>query len=170
MNIDLSIARSVTPKPNQQIAADLGLQPDELWLYGTTKAKVQHSSLEPRNNDANGKYIDVTAITPTPLGKGKTTTTIGLLQGLAKRGQRAMACIRQSSQGPTFGIKGGAAGGGRAQVIPMEEFNLHLTGDMQAITAAHNLIAVALDAPSCTNGISRTKAGLPDAWSGWTSI
>jgi len=146
MNIDLSIARSVTPKPIQQIAADLGLQPDELWLYGTTKAKVLHSSLEARNNDANGKYIDVTAITPTPLGEGKTTTTIGLLQGLAKRGKRAMACIRQPSQGPTFGIKGGAAGGGRAQVIPMEEFNLHLTGDMHAITAAHNLIAAALDA------------------------
>ncbi len=146
MNIDLSIARSVTPKPIQQIAADLGLQPDELWLYGTTKAKVLHSSLEVRNNDANGKYIDVTAITPTPLGEGKTTTTIGLLQGLAKRGQRAMACIRQPSQGPTFGIKGGAAGGGRAQIIPMEEFNLHLTGDMHAITAAHNLIAAALDA------------------------
>lgn len=146
MNTDLSIARSVTPKPIQQIAADLGLHPNELWLYGTTKAKVLHSSLAPRMNDVNGRYIDVTAITPTPLGEGKTTTTIGLVDGLAKRGKHAMACIRQPSQGPTFGIKGGAAGGGRAQVIPMEEFNLHLTGDMHAITAAHNLIAAALDA------------------------
>lgn len=99
-----------------------------------------------RKNDANGKCIDVTAITPTPLGEGKTTTTTGLLDGLAKRGQRAMACIRQPSQGPTFGIKGGAAGCGHAHVIPMEEFNLHLTGDMHAISAAHNLIAAALDA------------------------
>ena len=146
MNTDLSIARSVTPKPITQIAADLGLQPDELWQYGTTKAKVLHSSLAARANGVDGKYIDVTAITPTPLGEGKTTTTIGLLQGLAKRDLRAMACIRQPSQGPTFGIKGGAAGGGHAQVIPMEEFNLHLTGDMHAITAAHNLIAAALDA------------------------
>jgi len=146
MRTDLSIARSVTPRPIQEIAADLGLRPDELWLYGATKAKVLHTALAARENAANGKYIDVTAITPTPLGEGKTTTTIGLLQGLAQCGKRAMACIRQPSQGPTFGIKGGAAGGGRSQVIPMEEFNLHLTGDMHAITAAHNLIAAALDA------------------------
>lgn len=146
MNTDLTIARSVTPKPIQQIASGLGLRPDELWPYGTTKAKVPLSALTARLNDADGKYIDVTAITPTPLGEGKTTTTIGLLQGLARRGQHAMACIRQPSQGPTFGIKGGAAGGGRAQVIPMEEFNLHLTGDMHAISAGHNLIAAALDA------------------------
>jgi methylenetetrahydrofolate dehydrogenase (NADP+)/methenyltetrahydrofolate cyclohydrolase/formyltetrahydrofolate synthetase len=146
MSTDLSIARSVTPKPILQIAAGLGLRPDELWQYGTTKAKVLSSSLAARAGVANGKYIDVTAITPTPLGEGKTTTTVGLLQGLAKCRQQAMACIRQPSQGPTFGIKGGAAGGGRAQVIPMEEFNLHLTGDMHAIMAAHNLIAAALDA------------------------
>ena len=146
MYTDLAIARSVTPKPIAHIAADLGLKADELWLYGSSKAKVLHSSLAAREHAADGKYIDVTAITPTPLGEGKTTTTIGLVQGLAKRGHQAMACIRQPSQGPTFGIKGGAAGGGYAQVIPMEEFNLHLTGDMHAITAAHNLIAAALDA------------------------
>jgi methylenetetrahydrofolate dehydrogenase (NADP+) / methenyltetrahydrofolate cyclohydrolase / formyltetrahydrofolate synthetase len=146
MNSDLSIARSVTPQPITRIAANLGLKPDELWQYGAHKAKVLHSSLAVRAGDVNGKYIDVTAITPTPLGEGKTTTTIGLLQGLSKQGHKAMACIRQPSQGPTFGIKGGAAGGGHAQVIPMEEFNLHLTGDMHAITAAHNLIAAALDA------------------------
>ncbi|MBU1048627.1 formate--tetrahydrofolate ligase [Candidatus Bipolaricaulota bacterium] len=146
MNSDLSIARSVTPKPISRIAEHLGLHADELWQYGTTKAKVLHSALAARQHAANGKYIDVTAITPTPLGEGKTTTTIGLVQGLAKRQLRTMACIRQPSQGPTFGIKGGAAGGGHAQVIPMEELNLHLTGDMHAITAAHNLIAAALDA------------------------
>lgn len=146
MNTDLTIARSVCPKPIIEIAAQLGLKPDELWQYGTAKAKVLHSSLAARSGLANGKYIDVTAMTPTPLGEGKTTTTIGLLQGLAKRQKRAMGCIRQPSQGPTFGIKGGAAGGGHAQVIPMEEFNLHLTGDMHAITSAHNLIAAALDA------------------------
>ncbi len=146
MNHDLSIARSVTPRPIMHVADDLGLRMDELWPYGTTKAKVLHSALATRQHVPDGKYVDVTAITPTPLGEGKTTTTIGLLQGLAKRGHRAMACIRQPSQGPTFGIKGGAAGGGHAQVIPMEEFNLHLTGDMHAITAAHNLIAAALDA------------------------
>ena len=146
MNTDLSIARSVTPKPIGDIATSYGLRPDELWMYGRTKAKVLHSALDARRSVPNGKYIDVTAMTPTPLGEGKTTTTIGLLQGLGKRGRRAMACIRQPSQGPTFGIKGGAAGGGHAQVIPMEEFNLHLTGDMHAISAAHNLIAAALDA------------------------
>jgi formyltetrahydrofolate synthetase len=146
MNTDLSIARSVDPRPIQEIAASLGLRSEELWRYGETKAKVVLDSLEARRDVKNGKYIDVTAITPTPLGEGKTTTTLGLVQGLAQCGARAMACIRQPSQGPTFGIKGGAAGGGHAQVIPMEEFNLHLTGDMHAITAAHNLIAAALDA------------------------
>ena len=93
-----------------------------------------------------GKYIDVTAITPTPLGEGKTTTTIGLVQGLGSLGKKAIACIRQPSMGPTFGIKGGAAGGGYSQVIPMEDFNLHLTGDIHAITAAHNLVSAAIDA------------------------
>ncbi len=146
MNHDLTIARSVKPLPIDRIATSLGLTPDELWLYGATKAKVLASALEPRRAEKDGKYVDVTAITPTPMGEGKTTTTVGLVQGLAKRGHRVMGCIRQPSQGPTFGIKGGAAGGGYAQVIPMEEFNLHLTGDMHAITAAHNLTAAALDA------------------------
>ena len=146
MTNDLSISRSVQPRPIREIAASLGLTPDELWLYGDTKAKVLLSALEARREGDNGRYVDVTAMTPTPLGEGKTTTTIGLVQGLARRGHRVMGCIRQPSQGPTFGIKGGAAGGGHAQVIPMEEFNLHLTGDMHAITAAHNLIAAAIDA------------------------
>ncbi len=146
MNHDLEIARSIKPRPIADVAADLGLTRAELILFGDTKAKVRLSAYKDRADRANGKYVDVTAITPTPLGEGKTTTTLGLVEGLARRGVRAVACIRQPSQGPTFGIKGGAAGGGRAQVVPMEDFNLHLTGDFHAVTAAHNLIAAALDA------------------------
>jgi len=146
MASDLEIARSARLKPIKKVAAELGLAEEEIIPYGETKAKVRISALDARREEKDGKYVDVTAITPTPLGEGKTTTTIGLVQGLGRRGDRAMACIRQPSQGPTFGIKGGAAGGGRAQVVPMEDFNLHLTGDMHAITAAHNLIAAALDA------------------------
>lgn len=133
--------------PIQEIAEQAGLLPEELELYGETKAKVSLSVLERLKDMEPGKYIDVTAITPTPLGEGKTTTTIGLAQALgAQLGHRAFACIRQPSQGPTFGIKGGAAGGGYSQVVPMEEFNLHLTGDIHAITAANNLLAAAIDA------------------------
>ncbi len=146
MNQDLEIARSVTLRPIVDVAAELGLRREELIVYGEEKAKVRVSAFAVRAERPNGKYIDVTAITPTPLGEGKTTTTLGLVQGLGRRGHRAVACIRQPSQGPTFGIKGGAAGGGRAQVVPMEDFNLHLTGDFHAVTAAHNLIAAALDA------------------------
>ena len=146
MNHDLEIARSVKLRPIADVAADFGLTRAELILFGDTKAKVRLSAYKDRADRANGKYVDVTAITPTPLGEGKTTTTLGLVEGLARRGVRAVACIRQPSQGPTFGIKGGAAGGGRAQVVPMEDFNLHLTGDFHAVTAAHNLIAAALDA------------------------
>jgi len=146
MNRDLEIARSVTPRPIVDVAADLGLKPSELMAFGDAKAKVRISAYAARRSQPNGKYIDVTAITPTPLGEGKTTTTLGLVEGLGARGTRAVACIRQPSQGPTFGIKGGAAGGGRAQVVPMEDLNLHLTGDFHAVTASHNLIAAALDA------------------------
>ncbi len=120
--------------------------PDELELYGPYKAKIKLEVLDRLKDTPDGKYIDVTAITPTPLGEGKTTTTVGLSQALgAHLGKRVMTCIRQPSQGPTFGIKGGAAGGGYSQVIPMEEFNLHLTGDIHAITAANNLLAAAID-------------------------
>jgi len=116
-------------------------------MYGPYKAKVKLEILERLKNRPNGKYIDVTAITPTPLGEGKSTTMVGLSQALgAHLGKRVFTCIRQPSQGPTFGIKGGAAGGGYSQVIPMEDFNLHLTGDIHAITASHNLTAAALDA------------------------
>src|SRR5271170_835204 len=144
---DIVIAQAATPLPIGQIAAEAGILPEELDLYGQTKAKVHLSIRDRLKNSPNGKYIVVTAITPTPLGEGKTTTTVGLSQALgAHLGKKVFTCVRQPSQGPTFGIKGGAAGGGYSQIIPMEEFNLHLTGDIHAITAANNLLAAAIDA------------------------
>ncbi len=143
---DLEIARSVAPKPIEAVAADLGFSPDEVEPYGRSKAKISIEAIERMEKlGRRGKYVVVTAITPTPLGEGKTTTTIGLAQGLNAIGKRATVAIRQPSLGPVFGIKGGAAGGGYSQVIPMEEFNLHLTGDVHAIGAAHNLAAAFLD-------------------------
>ena len=137
---DLEIARSVTPRPIVDVAADLGLAADELELYGPIKAKVTLEAIKRLEAERpRGKYVVVTAITPTPLGEGKSTTTVGLAQGLNRIGKRASVNIRQPSLGPVFGIKGGAAGGGYSQVIPMEDFNLHLTGDVHAIGAAHNL-------------------------------
>jgi formyltetrahydrofolate synthetase len=143
---DIEVAQSVAPLPIDRIATEAGILPEELELYGKTKAKV-HLSIRDRLKDVpNGHYVVVTAITPTPLGEGKTTTTVGLSQALgAHLGKKVFTCIRQPSQGPTFGIKGGAAGGGYSQIIPMEEFNLHLTGDIHAITAANNLLAAAID-------------------------
>src|SRR5690554_537986 len=143
---DLEIAQAATVRPIIEIAEKLGLSVDDLDLYGRSKAKVHLSVLEKYKDRPLGKYVDVTAITPTPLGEGKTTTTVGLTQALGRLGYNAVTCIRQPSQGPTFGIKGGAAGGGYSQVIPMEDFNLHLTGDIHAITAANNLLAAAIDA------------------------
>ena len=143
---DLDIAQAAPILPIKEIAAQIGLTEDDLIYYGKNKATVHLDTLPRLANNPMGKYIDVTAITPTPLGEGKTTTTVGLVQGLGVIGRRAIACIRQPSMGPTFGIKGGAAGGGYSQVIPMEDFNLHLTGDIHAITAAHNLVAAAIDA------------------------
>jgi len=143
---DLAIARSVTPRPIEDVARDLGLHDDEIEPYGRTKAKITLAGirrLEAEN--PRGKYVVVTAITPTPLGEGKSTTTVGLAQGLNRIGRRAAVCIRQPSLGPVFGVKGGAAGGGYSQVIPMEDFNLHLTGDVHAIGAAHNLAAAFID-------------------------
>ncbi len=143
---DIEIAQAAALKPITQLGEELGLFQDELELYGPYKAKIKLEVLERLKDKPDGKYIDVTAITPTPLGEGKTTTTVGLSQALgAHLGKRVMTCIRQPSQGPTFGIKGGAAGGGYSQVIPMEEFNLHLTGDIHAITAANNLLSAAID-------------------------
>ncbi len=143
---DIEIAQSATPIPIDKIAAEAGILPDEIDLYGKTKAKVHLSVRDRLKSAPNGKYIVVTAISPTPLGEGKTTTTVGLSQAIgAHLGKKVFTCIRQPSQGPTFGIKGGAAGGGYSQIIPMEEFNLHLTGDIHAITAANNLLAAAID-------------------------
>ncbi|KAH7914651.1 formate--tetrahydrofolate ligase-domain-containing protein [Hygrophoropsis aurantiaca] len=144
---DIEIAMAQTPKSVTQLAQEIGLLPDELESYGKYKAKVELSVLERLAHRKDGKYIVIAGITPTPLGEGKSTTTIGLAQALgAHLGRPAFACVRQPSQGPTFGIKGGAAGGGYSQVIPMDEFNLHLTGDIHAVTAANNLLAAALDA------------------------
>jgi len=143
---DIEIAQHAAMKPIVELADEMGLQPDEIETYGKYKAKVKLEVLQRFADVPQGKYIDVTAITPTPLGEGKTTTTIGLSQALgAHLGKRVMTCIRQPSQGPTFSIKGGAAGGGYSQVVPMEDFNLHLTGDIHAIGAANNLLAAAID-------------------------
>ena len=143
---DIDIAQEAELKPITKVAEELGLLPDEFDPYGKFIAKVNPSVLDRLGDVPDGKYIDVTAITPTPLGEGKTTTTVGLSQALgAHLGKRVLTAIRQPSQGPTFGIKGGAAGGGYSQVIPMEDFNLHLTGDIHAITAANNLIAAAVE-------------------------
>lgn len=145
MKSDIQIAQAAKLKPITEIAREIGINEDELELYGKYKAKIELSILERLKNKPNGKYIDVTAITPTPLGEGKTVTTIGLSLGLAKIGKRVSTCIRQPSLGPVFGIKGGAAGGGFSQVVPMEDFNLHLTGDVHAVGLAHNLCAAFVD-------------------------
>jgi formyltetrahydrofolate synthetase len=144
---DIEIAQEAKLKPILQVAEEAGLKEGELEYHGPFIAKVKLEVLERMKEVPNGKYIDVTAITPTPLGEGKSTTMVGLSQALgAHLGKRVFTCIRQPSQGPTFGIKGGAAGGGYSQVVPMEDFNLHLTGDIHAVTAANNLLAAAIDA------------------------
>ncbi len=143
---DIEISRAANPRPITEIAEAAGVLPEELELYGDVKAKVKLSILDRLADEPDGKYIDVTAITPTPLGEGKTTTAVGLTQAMGILGKNVILCIRQPSMGPTFGIKGGAAGGGYSQVIPMEEFNLHLTGDIHAVSIANNLLAAAIDA------------------------
>lgn len=143
---DIEICRASSLHPISSIAQQAGLQNSEYHSQGEYKAKVSLNSLNRLQSNPTGKLILVTAITPTPLGEGKTVTTIGLAQGLAKLQHSVMACIRQPSMGPVFGVKGGAAGGGYSQVAPMEELNLHLTGDIHAVTAAHNLAAAAIDA------------------------
>lgn len=146
MKSDIEICRETLLTPIDQIAQHAGIHADDLTPQGTLKAKVKPSILKRLADQPEGKLVVVTAITPTPLGEGKTVTTIGLAQGLAKLNKNVMACIRQPSMGPVFGVKGGAAGGGYSQVAPMEKLNLHLTGDIHAVTAAHNLAAAALDA------------------------
>ncbi|XP_022623733.1 monofunctional C1-tetrahydrofolate synthase, mitochondrial [Seriola dumerili] len=156
---DIEISRAQIPKPVDQLAQEVGLLPEELEAYGRSKAKVRLSLLERLHTQPDGKYILVAGITPTPLGEGKSTVTIGLVQALSAHLKlNSFACLRQPSQGPTFGVKGGAAGGGYAQVIPMEEFNLHLTGDIHAITAANNLVAAAIDARMLHEATQSDKA------------
>ncbi|XP_078444200.1 10-formyltetrahydrofolate synthetase [Wolffia australiana] len=143
---DIDIANAVEPLPISEIALSLGLNPSHYDLYGKYKAKVLLSAFDELQESVDGYYVVVGGITPTPLGEGKSTTTVGLCQALgAFLDKKVITCLRQPSQGPTFGIKGGAAGGGYSQVIPMDEFNLHLTGDIHAITAANNLLAAAID-------------------------
>jgi len=145
MKSDIEIAQAAEMKRIREIAESVGLDEEYLELYGNYKAKVKLEVLENFKDRPNGKYIDVTAITPTPLGEGKTVTTIGLSMALNKLGKKVITCIRQPSLGPVFGIKGGAAGGGYSQVLPMEDFNLHLTGDTHAVGIANNLLAAFLD-------------------------
>ncbi len=132
-------------EPITEVAAKLGIDADDLELYGKYKAKISDSYLEKRKGDPEGKLILVTAINPTPAGEGKTTTSVGLGQALGKMGKRAVIALREPSLGPCFGLKGGAAGGGYAQAVPMEDLNLHFTGDFHAITSANNLLAAMLD-------------------------
>uniref|UniRef100_A0A7N6ADJ0 formate--tetrahydrofolate ligase n=1 Tax=Anabas testudineus TaxID=64144 RepID=A0A7N6ADJ0_ANATE len=157
--IDIEISRAQKPKSMNQLAEEIGLLPEELEAYGRNKAKVQLSLLDRLHTQPDGKYVLVAGITPTPLGEGKSTVTIGLVQALSAHLKfNSFGCLRQPSQGPTFGVKGGAAGGGYAQVIPMEEFNLHLTGDIHAITAANNLVAAAIDARMLHEATQSDKA------------
>ena len=142
---DIEIAREATKLPIKEVAKKLGIEEEELIPFGHDKAKVTDQFIRSVKNNQNGKLILVTAVNPTPAGEGKTTTTVGLGDGLCALGKRAAVCIREASLGPCFGMKGGAAGGGLAQVVPMEEMNLHFTGDFHAITSAHNLLAAMID-------------------------
>ena len=142
---DIEIAQAASPLPITKVAAKLGIPEDDLELYGKYKAKISPKVLKRLKDKPDGKLILVTAITPTPAGEGKTTTSVGLTDGLAKIGKKVCVALREPSLGPSFGLKGGAAGGGYAQVIPMEDINLHFTGDLHAITTAHNLCAAMLD-------------------------
>ena len=142
---DIEIAREATKLPIKEVAKKLGIEEEELIPFGHDKAKITDQFIRSVKNNQNGKLILVTAVNPTPAGEGKTTTTVGLGDGLCALGKRAAVCIREASLGPCFGMKGGAAGGGLAQVVPMEEMNLHFTGDFHAITSAHNLLAAMID-------------------------
>ena len=146
MRSSLEIAQAATMRPIAEIAAEAGIGPDELELYGRYKAKVDLGILDRLADHPDGKIVNVTAITPTPAGEGKTTTSVSLTQGLGALGKRPVLAIREASLGPVFGVKGGAAGGGFAQVVPMEDLNLHFTGDLHAIAAANNLLAALVDA------------------------
>jgi len=145
MKTDIQIAQAHTLSPIKDIATKAGIQQDELEFYGNYKAKINLSIVERVKNETSGKLVLVTALTPTKAGEGKSTTTVGLVDGLAQIDKNVMGCLREPSLGPVFGVKGGATGGGYAQVVPMEDINLHFTGDMHAITAANNLVSAVLD-------------------------
>src|SRR5262245_61290613 len=139
---DIEIAQSVKPRPIVDVAADIGLHPDELDLYGKIKAKLP---LDIATRPIQGRLVLVTAINPTPAGEGKSTVSVGLAQALRRIGKNAILCMREPSLGPVFGVKGGATGGGHSQVIPMEDINLHFTGDFHAISTAHSLLSAMMD-------------------------
>ena len=145
MKTDIQIAQEAELQPIREVAASLGISEDDLELYGKYKAKLSSGFMNEIKDREDGKLVLVTAINPTPAGEGKTTTSIGLAQGLTKLGKKTVAALREPSLGPCFGIKGGAAGGGYAQVVPMEDLNLHFTGDFHAITSANNLLAAMID-------------------------
>ena len=142
---DIEIAQSTKLRPILDVARDVGLSEDDLEYYGKYKAKVSLKAFDKLSNRPNGKLIYTTAITATPAGEGKTCTAVGVTQALGKLGKKAMVCVREPSLGPTFGVKGGAAGGGYSQVLPMEDINLHFTGDIHAVSTAHNLLAAMVD-------------------------
>ena len=145
MKTDIQIAQETEMLPIREVAAQLGITEDELELYGKYKAKLSDKLMDQVKDNPDGKLILVTAINPTPAGEGKTTTSVGLSEAFGRMGKKAVLALREPSLGPCFGIKGGAAGGGYAQVVPMEELNLHFTGDFHAITSANNLLAALLD-------------------------
>ena len=156
MLTDIEIAKQADIKPISDIAEKLGISADELEFYGKYKAKLPLSLLKKYENKEDGKLILVTAINPTPAGEGKTTVTVGLGEAMNRIGKKAVIALREPSMGPVFGIKGGAAGGGYAQVIPMEDINLHFTGDMHAITAANNLLCAIIDNFSGISGFRQS--------------
>ena len=145
MRSDIEIAQAATMKPIAEIAARLGIPADSVENYGHYKAKISLAYIDSLKNKPDGKLILVTALSPTPAGEGKTTTTVGLGDALNRIGKKAVICLREPSLGPVFGMKGGAAGGGFAQVVPMEDINLHFTGDVGAIGLAHNLLSALID-------------------------
>src|SRR6201995_5454396 len=163
MKSSLEIAQEATLQPIESIASEAGLEPDEIEPYGRYKAKIAPAGRERLSGRPDGKLVCVTGMTPTKAGEGKTTTLVGLTQGLGVIGKNPVACLREASLGPVFGIKGGAAGGGLTQVVPMEDLNLHFTGDIHAITAANNLLAAMSDA-----SIRHGNPHKIDAWRvGW---
>src|SRR6186997_2811212 len=163
MPSSLEIAQAANIRPIGDVADELGLLHDEVEPYGRYKAKVDLSVIERLADRPDAKLINVTAITPTPAGEGKTTTSVSLTQGLGKLGRSPVLCLREASLGPVFGVKGGAAGGGYAQVVPMEDLNLHFTGDIHAIGAANNLLAAAIEA----HLLHRNALGLDPLSIGW---